>query len=197
MIATKRNRSSGKLGHKRGVPIRLARAIAKKYRLDQLVMWTVDRDRKEKRARIVAFGRTDAIALQATTFAGQVAAAAGWPKQNCSFEISSIRRLKDRVKELETALAQIVDGCPDAIGIARAAGKFPDESEGEENLGEWIFYPKGRLSRERRFDLGQLQALYLEQLVQTGFYGENIRDAAERLIDAGLRRLMMEGVLRR
>lgn|GEM_PF-3858088 len=195
MIATKRNRSSGKVGHKRGVPIRLARAIAKKYRLDQLVIWTVDRDRKEKRARIIAFGRTDAIGLQATTFAGQVAGAAGWPKENCSFEIASIRRLKDRVRELETALAQIVDGCPDPVALARAAGKFPDESE-VENLGEWIFWPKGKLSRASLFNLGKLQALYLARLVETGFYGTTIQEAAERLIDAGIRSRIREGVLR-
>lgn len=195
MIATKRNRSSGKVGHKRGVSIRLARMIAKKYRLDQLVLWTVDRDRQEKRARIIAFGRTDAIGLQATTFAGQVAGAAGWPKENCSFEIASIRRLKDRVQELETALAQIVDGCNDPVALARAAGKFPDESEGE-NLGEWIFYPKGKLSRERRFTLGQLPALYLARLVETGFYGKTIQEAAERLIDEGIRSRIRERLIK-
>jgi hypothetical protein len=195
VIAVKRNRSSGKIGHKRGVPIRLARAIAKKYRLDQLVFWTVDRDRKEKRARIIAFGRTDAIALQATTFAGQVAATFGWPKKNCEFEIASLRRLKERIRQLETALAQIVDGCPDPVGLARAAGKFPDESE-EENPGEWIFFPKGRLSRERRFSLGQIQAQYLARLVETGFYGKTIQDAAERLIDDGIRSRISEGTIR-
>jgi hypothetical protein len=147
-IATKRNRSSGKLGHKRGVPIRLARAIAKKYRLDQLVIFTVDRDRAEERSRIVVFGRSDAIALQASAFAKQVATAANWPKENCEIEISSIRRLKNRIHELETACAQIVDGCPDPVGLARAAGKFPDESEGE-TPGLWVFHPDGKLSREQ------------------------------------------------
>jgi hypothetical protein len=149
MIATKRNRSSGKLGHKRGFSLRLARAIAKKYRLDQLVIFTVDRDRQEQRSRIVVFGRTDAIALQASTFAKRVATAADWPKENCEIEINSIRKLKNRIKELETALAQIVDGCPDPVRLARAAGKFPNESD-DENLGEWIFYPSGKASRERR-----------------------------------------------
>jgi hypothetical protein len=149
LTATKRNRSSGKLGHKRGLSIRRARAIAKKYRLDQLVIFTVDRDRTEQRSRIILFGRTDAIALQASAFAKQVATAAKWPKENCEIEIASIRRLKDRVRELETALAQIVDGCPDPVALARSAGKFPNESD-EENLGEWIFYPKGKLSRTYR-----------------------------------------------
>jgi hypothetical protein len=149
VTATKRNRSSGKLGHKRGLSIRLARAIAKKYRLDQLVIFTVDRDRAEQRSRIVLYGRTDVIALQASAFAKQVAAAADWPKENCEIEIASIRRLKDRVRELETALAQIVDGCPDPVALARSAGRFPNELD-EENLGEWIFAPKGKLSREQR-----------------------------------------------
>jgi hypothetical protein len=196
LIATKRNRSSGKLGYKRGVPVRMLRAIAKKYRLDQLVVWTVDRDRKEKRARIVAYGRTDAIALQATTFAGHVAGAAGWPKKDCEFEIASIRRLKARVRELETALAQIVEGCPDPVGLARSAGKFPDESDGEENLGEWIFYPKGKLSRASRFFVGKIQALYLARLVETGFYGTTVQEAAERLIDDGITSRIREGTLR-
>lgn len=195
MIAVKRNRSSRKLGHKRGVPIRLARAIAKKYRLDQLVLWTVDRDRKEKRARIVAFGRTDAIALQATTFAGQVAGAAGWPKENCEFEIALLRRLRDRIRELETAIAQIVDGCSDPVALARAAGKFPDESD-EENLAEWIFFPQGKLSRERRFSLGPVQAQYLARLVETGYYGTTIQEAAERLIDAGITSRIREGTIK-
>lgn len=175
MIATKRNRSSGKVGHKRGVPIRLARAIAKKYRLDQLVVFTVDRDRAEQRSGIILFGRTDAIALQASAFAKQVATAAKWPKENCEIEIASIRRLKDRVRELETALAQIVDGCPDPVALARAAGKFPDESD-EENLGEWIFYPKGKLSREERERTsGSYNVLTAEQLA-----AGNVKDLAFR-----------------
>jgi len=137
MLAVKRNRSSGKLGH----------------------------------------SRTDALAIQATTFGEQVASAAEWPKENCEIEIALLRRMKGRIRELETALAQIVDGVEDPVALARAAGKFPDESEGE-NLGEWIFFPSGKLSRSVRAEQESAAAASYNVLTPEQLGAESIRDLA-------------------
>lgn len=149
MNATKKKRSALAIGRKRGVPMRLITAIARRYDLDRIVVWTADKAAGQPRELILTWGRTNYGALQASTFATAVARACGWKRENCEIEVAFMRRLKGRVKELETALAQIVDGCPDPVALARAAGKFPIESD-EDNLGEWIFYPKGKLSREAR-----------------------------------------------
>lgn len=141
MKAAKRNGSAIKVGRRRGVPIRLLRGIARKYGLTHFVAYTLDGDH---RSRILYFAKNDQAAMQCAHFAGDVAKVLGW-ETVWDWDCSSVRRLKTRIKELETALAQIADGEPDAIGLARAAGKFPDESEGEENLGAWFFYPKGKL----------------------------------------------------
>lgn len=146
MKAAKRNRTGRRVGRGRGVPIAVARAVARKYNLGQIVIWTYDR---QKRQRILCWGSSDGPALVAAEFARHVAKAFVWPKESCDFELAFVRRLKDRIKEQQTALAQIVEGEPNAIELARTAGKFPDESDNE-NLGEWIFFPKGKLSREQR-----------------------------------------------
>lgn len=149
MSATKRKRGAQNIGRKRGVPMRLIRAIARRYDLDKIVVWTADKAAGQSRELILTWGRSNSVAVQASGFATAIAAAAGWSKENCEIEVAFVRRLKGRIKELETALAQIVDGCPDPVALSRAAGKFPKESD-EENLGEWIFYPKGKLSRTYR-----------------------------------------------
>jgi hypothetical protein len=145
MTGTKRNRSFRKIGKGRGVPLRLLRAIAGKYSLGQSILWTYDRQRRQ---RILSWGSSDGPALVAAGFAKGLALSLGWPEESAEFEISFVRRTKRRIKELETALARIVDGVEDPIGLARAAGKFPDESDGE-NLGHWVFYPQGKLSLRR------------------------------------------------
>jgi hypothetical protein len=142
LSAVKRNAAKVTLGRRRGVPIRLLRGIARKYALTHLVVYTLDGD---KRARILYFAKNDQAADQCAQFSRELAKRLEW-KNIWDWDCSSIRRLKSRVKELEAALAQIVDGEPDAVGLARAAGKFPDESEGEENLGAWFFFPQGKLN---------------------------------------------------
>lgn len=164
MSATKTKKSAIAIGRKRGVPMRLARAIARRYDLDKIVVWTADKAEGRPRELILTWGRSNSVAVQASNFANAIAAAAGWSKENCDIEVSFVRRLKGRIKELETALAQIVDGCPDPAGLARDAGKFPVEDE-DEKLGEWIFYPKGKLSRGHRLgDLDKYNVLTPEQL---------------------------------
>ncbi len=145
------------MGKGRGVSMRLARAIAKKFRLSQIVIWTGD---EQARQRIVYWGRNEAVAMRNAELAASYARGIGWPDRSCDFETSYLRRLKRRIDELETALAQIVDGCSDPVELARAAGNFPIEDaidahvaadrDAREKLGDWIFYPKGKLSRDQR-----------------------------------------------
>jgi hypothetical protein len=173
MIATKRKRAAQNIGRKRGVPMRLITAIARRYDLDKIVVWTADKADRRPRELILTWGRSNSVAVQASTFANAVAKAAGWSKENCEIEVAFVRRLKGRIKELETALAQIVDGCPDPVALARAAGQFPNESD-EENLGEWIFYPQGMTSRESRLaQCAAHNALSSEQLA-----ADKLRDFA-------------------
>lgn len=143
MNGAKRNRSPRKVGHGRGVPMRLLRGISKKYSLGQIIVWTYDTQRRQ---RILVYGSKLGPALLANSFAKEVCKLFGWPKDSAEWELSCVRRLKDRIRELETALAQIADGEKDARGLARAAGKFTDESDGG-NLGVWVFI--SRIIRKR------------------------------------------------
>jgi hypothetical protein len=145
MTAAKRNKSPRRVGTGRGVPMRLLLAIARKYGLTQIVVWTCD---PQHRGRILSWARNDAQAIAIDNFARGVAESLGWPKESFADEMAFLRRLKDRVQELEVALAQIVEGEPDAIELARTAGRFPREDE-PENLGAWVFYPQGKLETRR------------------------------------------------
>jgi fermentation-respiration switch protein FrsA (DUF1100 family) len=146
MKATKRNLSIRRVGKGRGVPLRLARGIARKYNLCRLVLWTFDR---QKRQRIICWGSSDGPALIASGFAEHLAKNLNWSQEACDFELAFVRKLKLRIKELEAALAQIVEGDGDPVSLARAAGKFPDESDSP-NLGAWLFFPQGKLNPNRR-----------------------------------------------
>jgi hypothetical protein len=124
MSALKRNRSPRKVGHGRGVPIRLLSAIARKYSLTRIVIFTTD---GQLRARGVYWARNNMTAIQCASFCQKAEQELGWSTYG-DWDCSGVRRLKDRIKELETACAQIVDGAADPVSIARGAGKFPDES---------------------------------------------------------------------
>jgi hypothetical protein len=142
MRATKRNLSIRRVGKGRGVPIRLAAGIARKYSLARLVLWTLDRQRRQ---RIVCWGSNDVDALVSADFAKALALNTGWTDEASDFTLGIISRRDRRIEELEAALAQIVEREGDPIEIARAAGKFPRESD-EPNLGAWLYFPKGRLT---------------------------------------------------
>ena len=126
MTAVKRNRSPRKVGHSRGVPMRLARAIARKYSLSHIVIFTAD---KEKRSRVLYWARNDLSAMQCAAFCRKAEKELGW-ETVWDWDCSSVKRMKARIRELELACAEIVDAGPgsDAVAIARRAGKFPDES---------------------------------------------------------------------
>jgi hypothetical protein len=122
----KRNKSATKIGKRRGFPVRAAIAIARKYSLTHIVVYARD---VEGRSRITYNGKSDLAAMQSAYFAKELAKKLGWDvigDRDCL----SVRRLKNRIKELELACAEIVDCAPgsDPVAIARAAGKFPDES---------------------------------------------------------------------
>lgn len=127
-----------KVGHGRGVPIRLLSAIARKYSLTHFVAYTRDR---QQRSRILYWASNDLGAMQCAKYSCELADQLGWDGI-VDWDCSSVRQLKSRIKELETALAQIADRVPDPVGLARAAGKFPDEEDG--NLGLWVFYPQSK-----------------------------------------------------
>jgi hypothetical protein len=142
MAQVKRNKSIRKVGHSRGVPMRLGRCIAKKYDLSHIIILTID---KQNRSRVLYWATSDQRAMQCAEMCRKMEKDFGW-ETAWDWDCSSVRRMKLRIKELEAALAQIVDGEPDAIRLARAAGKFPDESDGTENNGAWIFYPQGKFN---------------------------------------------------
>jgi hypothetical protein len=137
----KRNRSVRPVGHGRGVPMRLLSAVARKYRLMQIIVWTYD---SQNRQRALTWGSGEGNAIVAAKMGEHVAKSFSWP--DTKFELTKVTRLKERIRECEAALAQIVEGEPNAVELARTAGKFPMEDE-PENLGRWIYYPKGKLTR--------------------------------------------------
>jgi hypothetical protein len=106
--------------------MRLARAIARKYSLSQIVIFTAD---KEKRSRVLYWARNDLNAMQCANFCRKAEKMLGW-ETVWDWDCSQVKRMKARIKELELACAEIVDAAPgsDPVGIARRAGKFPDES---------------------------------------------------------------------
>jgi fermentation-respiration switch protein FrsA (DUF1100 family) len=124
MMAAKRNLSKRKLGKGRGVPLRLMTAIARRYSLAQIIIWTFDR---QHRSRIMFWGSSDGPALVAQGFAEKFAKAIGWPPERCDFEMSFVRKLKDRIKDLELQFARIMEREGDPIEIARKALKLPED----------------------------------------------------------------------
>jgi len=124
MRAAKRNLSTRRVGKGRGVPIRMAAVIARKYALDQIIVWTHDR---QKRQRILFWGSSDPKAIAANTFAQHIAKSLGWPKGSCEIEMAFIRRLKDRIKDLELQFARIIEREDDPFAIARSALRLPED----------------------------------------------------------------------
>jgi len=126
MTSRNRNQSATKIGKRRGFPMRVATAIARKYALTHIVVYVRDVD---GRSRITYHGKTTLAAVQCAHFAKEMATQLGWDTIG-DWDCSSVRRLKNRIKELELACAEIVDCAPgsDPVAIARRAGKFPDES---------------------------------------------------------------------
>jgi len=142
MTAAKRNLSIRRVGKGRGVPIRLAASIARKYNLTQIVVWTLDR---QSRQRIICWGSNNGSAIVSADFAKALALSLGWTERASDFQLSMISRRDRRIEEMQAALAQIVEREGDPIEIARAAGKFPSETD-EPNLGAWLYFPKGRVA---------------------------------------------------
>lgn len=123
MRHAKRNKGIRKVGHGRGVPVRLISAIARKYSLSHIVCYTMD---GQKRSRILYWARNDQAAMQAAHFTGILADHWGW-ETIPDFDCSSVCRLKERIKELELALAKIFERDGDPVQLAKVALKLPED----------------------------------------------------------------------
>lgn len=121
------NRSKRSIGSKRGIPMRLARMIARKYDLLEIVLFASDLADGVVRGRVVTWGKGEQNALSAARLGEEAAKSAGWP--DCKIEIGSVRSLKKRIQKLEIELARIAEREGDPIAIARAALQLPDERD--------------------------------------------------------------------
>jgi hypothetical protein len=88
-------------------------------------MWTYDR---QKRQRILCWGSSDGPALIAAGFAEQLAKHLDWSQEACDFELSFVRRLKLKIKDLERDFARIIEREENPIEIARAALNLPEDA---------------------------------------------------------------------
>lgn len=125
MNGAKRNRSKRPLGKGRGVPMRLAQMVARKYGLNEIVIFTADFSEGVIRQRVVTWGKGEQSALSAARLAEDVGKSAGWP--GLTIDVSFVRTLKKRIKALELEFARIIEREGDPIAIARAAIKATEE----------------------------------------------------------------------
>lgn len=123
MTTAKRNKGVRKVGHGRGVPVRLAGAIARKYSLSHIIIHTNDQQRRQ---RILYWARNDQAGVQCAHFSGVLADVHGWSDVP-DFDCSSVRRMKDRIKDLELQLARIYEREGDPREIARVALNLPED----------------------------------------------------------------------
>ena len=119
----KRNQSKKILGKGRGVPMRLLRGIAKRYGLSHIIVWTADR---QKRQRIGYWAMNDECAVACAALSIEIACSMAW-ENIYEFDCSSVLRLKLRIKSLETDMARIMEREGDPREIARVALKLPED----------------------------------------------------------------------
>jgi hypothetical protein len=125
MNGAKVNRSRRPLGRGRGIPMRLASAIARKYALSEIVIFTADFSDGVIRQRVVTWGKGEQGALSAARLGEEAAKHAGWP--HFKIDVGFVKTLKNRVAHLEREFARIIERDGDPIAIARAAIKAPEE----------------------------------------------------------------------
>lgn len=124
MTHAKRNKSSRPLGKGRGVPVRLAGHIARRYALTHIVIYTLDR---QERSRVLYWARNDNGAAQCAVFCEELTKLHGWSEKVRDFDCSHVRKTRERVKELELQLSRIIERDGDAITIAKQALKLPED----------------------------------------------------------------------
>ena len=122
MPALKRNKTIRKVGHGRGVPLRLVRAIAKKYSLSHIVVLTAD---KQRRSRLLYWAMSESKATQLSAFCAKLEKEMGWD-HIWDWDCSSVRKLKDRIRYLERQFAIIYEGEGNPREIARFALRLPE-----------------------------------------------------------------------
>jgi hypothetical protein len=125
MAHCKRNRSVRKVGHGRGVPLRFARAIAKKYSLTHIVI--LSGDEKQRRSRVIYWATNDMRATQLAAFCAKLAEGLG-RSTIYDWDCSQVRKLKERIKELERFAACIFESeFPDPREAARIVLRLPED----------------------------------------------------------------------
>jgi hypothetical protein len=123
MTAVKHNRAKRKLGKGRGVPLRLARAISRRYDLTQIVMLTTD---VQFRARLLYWAKNGDAAAQCAWVCDKIEKELGWTGIK-DWDCTIVRNLKDRIKDLERDMAVIYEGDEEPKTVARRALKLPDD----------------------------------------------------------------------
>lgn len=123
MAHLKRNKSKKSLGKGRGVPARLVSAIARRYALSHILVLTID---KQNRSRLLYWATSEARATQLAAFCVKLEKELGWD-HIWDWDCSGVRRLKDRIKDLERQLAIIFEGEGNPKEIARVALKLPED----------------------------------------------------------------------
>lgn len=82
------------------IPIKAARDIAKKYRYDQLIILGIDV--AKNRQHVTTFGKSTVDADQAAQGGNYIKQQLlGWPANECLAEPTRVRKLLERIKELE------------------------------------------------------------------------------------------------
>ena len=82
------------------LPIKAAKAIAKEYKLEQVVIVAWD----GKRAHVVTYGTTIEACDQAAQCGNLVKKTLGFPDIMCHIDTSRVKKLKDRIKNLQKEL---------------------------------------------------------------------------------------------
>lgn len=86
------------------LPIKAAKVVAEEHELEQVILVAWD----GKRAHVVTYGTTIEACDQAAQGGNVVKAALGFPDTMCHVDTSRVKRLKERIKELQRDLEHFI-----------------------------------------------------------------------------------------
>lgn len=90
----------------RRIPIKTAKNIARKYRYDQVIILALNN--AKNRQHVTTFGKTVVDADQAAQGGNYIKRKfLGWPANECLAEPARVRKLRERIKELEKEVAEL------------------------------------------------------------------------------------------